>query len=178
MAVVLGLVGAFKSGKTTLGSELATRLGWPKASFGELVRAEARSRSLDDSRETLQDLREKLISELGWRKFVGSVLASGGTEGNLIVEGFRHLEAVDTAKLLVAPRTFVCVGISVGQQARSDRDSTTRQTVSDEVVAKHSTEREVPDVLRSRTDFIVPSRDVANMADEVVGYLRSRALIP
>lgn len=50
MAVVLGLVGAFKSGKTTLASELATRLGWPKVSFGEFVRAEARSRGMDDVR--------------------------------------------------------------------------------------------------------------------------------
>ena len=73
--LVLCLAGRAAAGKSTLAEALVERLGWPSASFGDYVRAQARARSLGANRETLQDLGAQLIETYGWDGFCRRTLA-------------------------------------------------------------------------------------------------------
>src|SRR5207237_1082407 len=83
--LVMALSGRIGSGKTTVSTEVARRLGWVRTSFGDYVRSLARSRGLDDSRETLQPLGASVLNE-GVEPFCRAVLAQAGwTSGTPVV---------------------------------------------------------------------------------------------
>ena len=46
--LVIGFAGRIGSGKSTLSSEVAERLGWRRASFGDYLRTVAKSSGLDE----------------------------------------------------------------------------------------------------------------------------------
>jgi dephospho-CoA kinase len=50
--VVLTFAGRIASGKSTLSRQIAVTLGWPWASFGDYVRAEATRRGFDPTSRT------------------------------------------------------------------------------------------------------------------------------
>lgn len=102
--------GSIGSGKTTVATEVARLLAAPRASFGDFLRRIAVERLLEpNDRAVLQDLGLEFIQEP--RSFCCSVLSqvrNWPLEENIVIEGVRHLSALEalrellsTAKLLV-----------------------------------------------------------------------------
>jgi len=172
-AIVVGLAGAIGSGKTTISASIAEALHWPRVSFGDFVRAEARRRNLDDtSREVLQGLGEVLIAE-GWNAFCAKVVnqAMWQPGQSLVVEGIRHAAAVHTLRALVAPVPFVLIFLNADEETRRARLQQ-RGTVGDQqqIMEAHSTEIEVATHLPNLADVLIQAdkpRD-AVLADVLV----------
>lgn len=104
--LVIALSGRTKAGKSTIAEALALRLHWPCASFGGYVRAEAHRTNRPDDRESLQELGADLIARLGWEGFCRGTLAHAGLDGSsapCIVEGVRHLDALDMLRHFFEP---------------------------------------------------------------------------
>jgi len=106
--LILAFSGGIGSGKSTLSSGVAEALEWPRVSFGRYVRAVALDRGLDaESREVLQEVGESLITA-GWVPFCRAVLtqADWRPERSLVVDGIRHVEALQTLRALAAPSVY------------------------------------------------------------------------
>lgn len=156
--VAVGVAGRIGSGKTTLASELASRISCPRASFGEFVRSVAQTRGLDSTdRTVLQDLGNELISE-GWPSFVEAVLRQAGyTSGPVVIDGIRHRSAIETLRSRLDPTPLVVVAVDVSDEQRRER-LRERGLESDDVNSAdaHANEAEVDDVIRA-ADVVVPA---------------------
>jgi hypothetical protein len=117
--MVLVFAGRLASGKSTLSAGVAGALGWPYVSFGEYVRQVARSRGLDWSRHVLQELGAALIGQ-DCEGFCRAVLGQTDWDPGqpLVIDGLRHVEAVDVLRQLVAPSTLLLIFITVNEPAR------------------------------------------------------------
>lgn len=155
-AVVLAFAGTIGSGKSTVSAAVAAALGWPRTSFGDYVRKEAQRQGLDaSSREVLQAIGEQLLAA-GWEPFCRSVLAQvAWVPGeSLVIDGIRHVRAVETLRTLVAPAQLFLIYLQVSDAIREPRlrqrgilDNAHRQRIEE-----HSTEAEVPILLLSVAD--------------------------
>ena len=94
MGTVVAFAGAIGSGKTALSKRVAELLHWPFVSFGDYIREVARQNGQDQKdRSVLQKLGQSLVMT-DVDRFVSAVLDSVDwrKEGNLIVDGLRHVE--------------------------------------------------------------------------------------
>ena len=175
--LAVGLSGRIGSGKTSLSSELANRIGCQRASFGDYVRSLAQSMGLDPNNRTiLQDLGEEMISD-GWTRFVRAVLEHAGyTSGPIVIDGIRHLRAIDALRSVLAPIHLVIVAVEVGGDLRRRR---LRERGLEEREARaadgHVNESEVAAVMAA-ADLILPSdTTVEDAAVAVLEWLESNA---
>ena len=172
---VIGFSGRIKSGKTTISQAVATALSFPRASFGDYVREEAKRRELDpDSRSILQDLGETLIAQ-GWSQFCRDVLATVAWQPGspLVVDGIRHAEAVRELTLIAAPLPFVLVHVAIDEQVRTDRleDQHLRELAIAEL---HSTEADARNILPMMADLVVSSAiPLEDSVQEVVEFVQA-----
>jgi cytidylate kinase len=136
--VVVGFSGRQASGKTMLSREIASRLDWPRVSFGDYVRSVAGKRGISEEAGNLQDLGADLIHELGWEKLCRQVLAQvdWSPERSLVIDGIRHTEALTTLTQLVSPTDLVHVHIKV-----SDLERQARLTAREEAGSQHAAQR-------------------------------------
>jgi dephospho-CoA kinase len=169
---VLAFAGPIGSGKSAVSAAVAAELGWPRASFGDCVREEARRRGLDAlSRDVLQALGETLIGE-GWDAFCSGVLQNSGWRpgSHLVVDGVRHVEAITTLRKLTAPSSLYLVYLEAPEEARVQRlrargvvDGAERRRFE-----AHSTEREVKSRLAELADLHVNTSVSAESAAQSV----------
>ena len=157
-SLVLAFSGSIGSGKSTLSLSVAKALNWPYVSFGNYVRTVALLRGLGESREVLQEVGESLIQE-GWEQFCKSVLAHAtwGPGESLVVDGIRHVEAVEMLRLLVVPSELLLIHITLNELTRKARlykrsptDNAQMQSIED-----HSTEVQVKRQLPEIANLIV-----------------------
>lgn len=172
---VLCFSGGIASGKTTLSTAVAERLGVRRTSFGGLVRDAAKERDIDSSRESLQALGESLIAEMGWDAFCTAVLhAAGWSPGiPLVLDGIRHTIAFETVKKLVAPMPAVLVFVDVGRDVRRGRRDGTN-VVDLAKADAHSTEQEVHSgALRSLATVVLDgTKGVDDLVEDVLRAVR------
>jgi ribosome-binding protein aMBF1 (putative translation factor)/adenylate kinase family enzyme len=154
--LVLGFAGRIGSGKSTLSTEVAKALGWPRASFGDYVRTVARNSGLDESREVLQELGASLI-EGGVDDFCRAVLANCGWNAGepLVIDGIRHAEVIESLRKLVAPLEMKVVYLDVGDDKRLENLRTREQAETEALkrVEEHPTEEQVKDRLPGLADL-------------------------
>lgn len=161
--LAIGLAGRIGSGKSTIVRQLSHRLDGVSASFGDYVRAEARSRGLAGSREELQGLGDLLISEYGWDLFCRKVLLHCGWDPGsaVVIDGVRHVEVVASLRRLVAPSRFVLVYVTIDERVRATR--LPHDLASDLArltgVDSHSTEVQVTEGLLSAADLVVDGQE-------------------
>jgi len=145
-SLVLAFSGSIGSGKSTLSLSVAKALNWPYVSFGNYVRTVALLRGLGESREVLQEVGESLIQE-GWEQFCKSVLAQAPWAPGepLVVDGIRHVEAVEMLRLLVVPSELLLIHITLNDLTRKARLN--KRSPADyakmERIEDHSTEVQV-----------------------------------
>jgi adenylate kinase family enzyme len=174
--VVLCFCGGIKSGKSTLATAVADRLRIKKTSFGDFIRARARAKGIEDRREELQALGEATIAELGWDGFCGSVLETGGwkTGDGIVVDGVRHIAALNALKRLVSPTPVMLVFVNVPEavrQARADAAGISSPMNLAEA-DRHSTERDVHGSLRALANIVVDgTQEPDAVADAIVRSL-------
>ena len=175
-SAVLAFAGAIGSGKTTISAGVAGTLGWARVSFGDYVRAEARRRGLDDSsREVLQEVGEALIAQ-GWEPFCQAILAQAlWVSGEpLVIDGVRHVRAVETLRELVAPAMLLVVYLDADEDVRRLRLREREGTYSARPyqIEMHLTEADVATRLRALADYRVNAaveRDV--VTQQIVAWL-------
>jgi adenylate kinase family enzyme len=174
--IVIGFSGRQATGKTTLSAEVASRLAWPRVSFGDYVRAVARSRGMPDSAVDLQEVGARLIEELGWEGFCRTVIAQAdwALGQPLVVDGIRHAEALTTLRQLVHPTGLLHVHIMVSDLERRARLVLREQARTHPVAERseaHSTEIQVVTVLPGIADLVV---DGVQPTEENVRQVLSR----
>jgi AAA domain len=108
--LVVSFSGRMASGKTHITRVLADALQWPRASFGEYLRAAlAKQGNHRPSRETLQDFGQTLVTR-DPDQFCRDVLGGAGFApgDNLLLDGIRHVDIQWRVAKFVAPsRTFL-----------------------------------------------------------------------
>ena len=168
--MLICISGKINSGKTTFAEELSQRVEWPKVSFGDFVRKEARKRGLGSSRKTLQELGESLLNH-DIKLFCQNVLAQADWihKMPLIVEGVRHQEVLDTLRKIAAPERAVLIYITTKDSVRFSRISANEQEMINE---KHSTETQVQDILLNNADVVISNNDsVEKAVNEAIGWI-------
>ena len=157
-SIIVGFSGPTSSGKTTFSSEISRILECKKVSFGEYVRKVATERSIEHTRDNLQNLGANLIQELGYEIFCKNVLNMvNWSQGDfLIIDGIRHVEVLNTLKILTKPSKFFLVYIDIDLKKREERLKN-QGLVKEDVkkIDKHSTEIQVHSDLKKYSDIIV-----------------------
>ncbi|QMW05413.1 AAA family ATPase [Spirosoma foliorum] len=172
--MVVAFSGRIGSGKTTLTTELADQLGWPRTSFGDYVRLQAMQSNIDPTRENLQNLGEKLLEE-DPRLFCDNVLNQivWRSEGNLIIDGIRHVQVISLIKELVSPFEMIHVHIETDVQTRSERLYLRYSSVELQKIDNHSTELDVKHVLGEQADIVIKGDStIASLVKETREHLK------
>jgi dephospho-CoA kinase len=154
---IVGFAGRIKSGKSTISRRVAKDLGWTWVSFGDLLRDEASRRGLaPSSREVLQNLGRELIRG-GWKTFCSALLKKAGWAPSqpLIVDSVRHIEAIDTLKLLTAPSEVKLVFVATDDKVRQFRLDAAGRHERIEALDADSLESQAREALPSAADLTV-----------------------
>jgi thymidylate kinase len=171
MNIVLCFSGGISSGKTTLSTAVAHRLGIHRASFGGFVREQARKQNIADTREELQKLGEILIAEMGWEPFCAAVLeaAQWAPGSPLALDGIRHSLAFETIKRIVAPMPTKLVFVDVERDVRNTRVDSAK-TANLRAADTHSTEQDVHSgALRSMATIVLDgTKNVEMLVEDVL----------
>lgn len=174
---VLAFSGQIKSGKTTVSRAVAEFLGCGRASFGDQVRATVLKKGLATTRENLQEVGEYLIAS-HLEDFCHDVLAQvGESEGShLVVDGIRHLEALECLRKLTAPRRLHLVYVDTDDTIRERRHlENSPIDLPLDAYETHSTERQVQSIIRTHADLVVNgSRDLKSAVQQIVAAFRLR----
>lgn len=167
--IILAFSGPMRSGKSSVSKQVAQTLHWPRASFGEYIRMQARREGLNESREVLQHLGNTIIETEGWEVFCRNVLEEAhwrpGT--SLVVDGIRHREVLEAIQKLAAPVEIRLVFVAINQQVQTQRMLGKDVATVEELqrVEADSTEEQVKTVLPEMADITV---DGTQPPDEIV----------
>lgn len=162
--MIICLAGPRASGKSTTAKCLATLLGWRSFSFGGYVREVARERDLDpQDLLVLQNIGSELI-DIGWDKFCQNLLTFYGYNNeNAVIDGIRHVQAVDTLSSITKSRVFL-VYLDLPETVQNERIQH-RNRGEYEGHENHDVEKEVKCEVREKADFIInaeiPPEEVA-----------------
>lgn len=176
-AQVLGFAGKIGSGKSTVSGIVATMLGWQRASFGQFLRDEAARIGLDgSSREALEALGQGFIAG-GWTEFCKKVLGAAHwvAGNNLVVDGIRHVEAVETIRKLTAPSNVALVFIKTPEALRESRLVARGFGERASALDSHATESQVLDILPKYAAYTLDgSLPPEECAAHVITWLQSQ----
>lgn len=104
MGLVITLSGGIGSRRSDLAEKLETRLGWPRVKFSDIIRQRIEETGENpDSRPLLQQYGQRMV-QYQLEEFVTGVLARAPgweQDGNLIVDGMRHVEVLLTLRRMV-----------------------------------------------------------------------------
>jgi dephospho-CoA kinase len=177
MNCVLCFSGGIGSGKTSLAAAVSERADIRLASFGRFVRHIAEQRGMPGDRDTLQNLGASLIDELGWQTFCRTVVETAGWKSGaaLLVDGIRHVPALEHVAGVVAPLPTKLIFVDVPSELRQVRLDAARPEERTTVnrADAHSTEKDVHGELRGRADLIL---DGTRSLDALVGEVCERYL--
>jgi hypothetical protein len=118
--LVVCFAGQIGSGKSSVSRRLGEALAWPRAAFGDYLRAELGRHGGDpESREQLQNLGQKLVDEDPSR-FCSSVMSSSGFKpgGDLLLDGVRHVEIQRIAVELARPSQTKLIYLAAAEDQR------------------------------------------------------------
>lgn len=172
--IVIAFAGLIGSGKSTVSVALAETLGCSRASFGDYVRDIAKKRGLKPEREKLQEIGNELV-ERGWEPFCKAVLSQANwKKGNtIVVDGIRHIEAIQTLLKITNPSRFILVFISIGDEDRKARliGKGINEKEQQIKIDSHSTEMQVSS-LKQKADIILDgTKPIPALVDQVIKYI-------
>jgi cytidylate kinase len=166
--LVVCFAGQIGSGKSSVSRRLGEALAWPRAAFGDYLRAELGRHGGDpESREQLQNLGQKLVDEEP-SLFCSSVMSSSGFKpgGDLLLDGVRHVEIQRIAAELARPSQTKLIYLAAAEDERRERVAGRVDRASDFVRAStHRVETELGTSLPKIADILI---DSTAALDEVV----------
>lgn len=176
--IVVAFTGPIGSGKSTISHLVAQKLGWKRVSFGDYVRAVARDKKLEKSREVLQDLGSILINE-GWDHFCKAVLEQVQFKRGecLVVDGIRHVEALNTIRDLVYPSNVFLVYVQLKPSQRQKRLKVKELANKSETkqIEEHPTEKQVQTILPMVADLVVDgSKPEVQIVSTIAAWIESK----
>ena len=180
-ASVLAFAGSIASGKSTISLGVANALGWPYVSFGDYIRKIAKLRGLEDSREIFQEIGQSLIEE-GWDKFCWSVLnqVEWSPGKPLVIDGIRHIEAIDTLRSIAFPAKLLLIFIEVKESTREAR-FLKRETYDHKnlhIVENHPVEAQVKTLLPQTADLIVRNDEpIADTLYQIIMWISKNLVV-
>lgn len=140
-----------RSGKSDLTMALVAALPASESvAFGQVTKREAIARGYGDDRRAKQRAGTELIAE-GWPAFVARLLQGVGDPETLIVDGVRHVEAVDELASKFPTATALLVFIDPSDDVRHER---MRAVGEDPIAEQHPVEQSLPEV-RERADLVL-----------------------
>ncbi len=115
MGLVITLSGAIGSRRSEVADKLAARLGWPKVKFSDYIRQRIADDGERPEDRLLQQRYGQKLVQTQLDEFVEGVLAMAPgwrNQGNLIVDGLRHVEVLLTLKHKVLPNRLFYVNVT------------------------------------------------------------------
>lgn len=175
--VVLAFSGRIASGKSTLSTQVAKALDWKRASFGDYIRIIAKGQGLEPSREVLQDLGETLAKKP--EDFCRAMLAHFGWQSGepLVIDGVRHREIITALRRIVAPLEVRLIFVDIEDEQRRERMALEEEADLEKIrkIEKHSTEKQVSEILLSIADLRVMSdKPLDDAVRDIVGWVHQR----
>ena len=104
MGLVITLSGGIGSRRSDLAERLKERLAWPRVKFSDLIRKRIEEAGEDQGNRLLQQQYGQRLVQNQLEDFVMGTLAMAPewvVDGNLIVDGLRHVEVLLTLRRLV-----------------------------------------------------------------------------
>ena len=173
---ILGFAGLIGVGKSALSEAVAARLGWKLTRSGQVLRDEATRRGLDFiSRRVLQDLGQEYIDE-DRENFCKKLLKAADWHPgeNLIVDAIRHVEAIETLKVITAPSDFKLVYILLEDPIRRARMGSNASDESLNSADNHPAESQARDVLPYIADITINGSDPMNdRVKKIIEWVRT-----
>jgi len=120
----LVIAGKMGSGKSTAVRAIAEKLGLKIVSFGDLIRAKALERGVQQARETLQQIGHEMLVTGGPRCLLRAALENAGVESgeSVVFDGVRDRLVLDEIKAVT--NTIVTFYLDVGKSRRCPHVST------------------------------------------------------
>ncbi|MGF0524141.1 AAA family ATPase [Agrobacterium pusense] len=171
---VLVFAGGMGSGKSELTKALSSRLGWPRASFGDHIRKLARESSLDDTdRAVLQRLGQALVLTQP-EQFVNDVIAGTNSANSIILDGLRHVEILLCLKArtdLTLRMVYIKTPAEVRQSRVVEREHVDRRVVAsyDADITEAQISRIIPQYAHKTIDGTLP---ISILASDVENFVR------
>ncbi len=154
--MIVAFAGRIASGKSVISRAIAAHYSVDWVSFGDAVRREAKRRGRAASRSALQDLGEELIAA-GWDALWPLVTDQVAWNGHssLIVDGVRHLSAIESLQRLAEPSPLYVVFVHTPLDRRLEW-LTERGVSGPEAAAadRHTNEAQL-DAVRGKADLVV-----------------------
>jgi dephospho-CoA kinase len=172
--IVIAFAGQIGSGKSTVSIALAEALGFSRAGFGDYVRYVAAQRGLTADREVLQTIGNGLI-EQGWDSFCEAVLSQANwMKGEaVVIDGIRHIEAIQTLLRITDPSKFILIFISINEADRKNRlfGKGIHEEEKQIRIDSHSTEIQV-NSLKNKADLILDgTRPISELVNQVIEFI-------
>lgn len=173
---IVALAGRIGAGKSAIADMVARELSARRRSFGGVVRDRALQLGMRTDRETLQTLGDEIIAMEGWDEFCRLIV--GDAAEMVVVDGVRHVGAVDGLRRLVGADRFAVIFIDAPEEVRRARVAQRDATSDSEFAAAeaHPNEREVALVQRLASVVVTNDsenvEDVGTVVDGLVGELR------
>jgi len=177
MSIKILIAGGTCSGKSTLAKHITEHTGYPITSFGGCLRDYARGAGYSLTVESLQNLGQGLISQLGYDGLLQWVIAHSPDvqwDKALILDGVRHVAMYDSLKKTFPLNVLVyCACDKETQTARMmNRDGISRENA--DRILSHSLERFVADLKSHAHLLFRPEDSVADFLDQLDVFIRQR----
>jgi len=180
---VVAVAGRIGAGKSLVADELARVYSGTRRSFGGVVRRRAQNIGLPLDRDSLQELGNRIILTDGWELFCREVFGDTTDRAVLVVDGVRHVGAIDAITEIVGEAHFRLVYVEATRAERVARVMA-RDGITDaafEAAEAHPNERELP-LVRTRADVVIDNRDTAravpSRVQEAVSALAFGGFVP
>lgn len=149
MSIKICVAGKIACGKSTVAKEIAAYTGFPRISFGDILRNYSQEHNIPQTRETLQDLGQKILDQYGYDGFLKWAMDNSPNidwNGPLIIDGLRHIVVYEYIVELF-PETIL-IYCNCDKQTQINRILSRDKITEDEAIkiVSHSTERYIQEL--------------------------------
>jgi len=174
LSKLIGIAGPLGSGKSSLTRAIASALPATRVSFGAFVVARAQEDGTDPTREVLQILGERLLTNCGAAKFVELVLEyhKVGDKETIVVDGVRHVAVWHELRRRSADATLVYLDVPLDLcvERLRVRDSISLDNAQSQM--SHQMEQRAS-CLRDLADVVLEHGEIAAWLTRVIAVGRS-----
>ena len=174
MIAKICIAGKIACGKSTVAKEITVYTGFPRISFGDILRNYSQEHDIPQTREALQDLGQKILDQHGYEGFLKWAMNNSPNtdwNGSLVIDGLRHV-AVYESIVELFPETIL-VYCSCDPEVQVNRILSRDKITKEEAIkiVSHPTERYIQElepyahiVYRPESDI----QDIMRQLDKII----------